>query len=373
MLEQYPDILNQLKKCVRCGQCRSVCPVFEQVPKEFCSPRGRVFLAQMLQYGEIAPSQKVADHLSTCLMCEACSSDCPSGIPVPKLVALSRAFLAEKGFNTAKRSVFRDLWTKPLFLRTVSTALWTYQTSGLQSLIRKVGLLNILPGDLPKAEKLLGRVPLISARKQLPHISSAKGKKRYRVGYFLGCATDLFYPQVARATVRVLTENGCEVVVPKEMRCCGLPQQANGAYATGLDLAQANIEMFEALDVDYIVSDCASCVAAISPHGYGEMFRDTPLEEKARSFSGKVVELTTFLTKTIDILPPTHPLGLKVTYHDPCHLSKALKISKPPRELMKSLPGVEYVEMSLAGSCCGGGGTFVLSNYDLSTRILDKK
>ncbi|HEX3032635.1 MAG TPA: (Fe-S)-binding protein, partial [Bacillota bacterium] len=373
MLSNYPEILNQLKKCVRCGQCRSVCPVFEEIPNEYCAPRGRVFLAQMLHYGEVKPSDKVAKHLSTCLMCEACSSDCPSGIPVPKLVALARTHLADQGFSTAKRAIFRDLWTSPAFLRGVATAMWAYQKTGLSAIARKLGLTGLLPGDLPRAERLLGSVPLVSARRQIPHFNAAKGKKRFRVGYFLGCATDLFYPQVARATVQVLTENGCEVVIPKEMRCCGLPQTANGAYPTARQLAIANLETFAQLDVDYIVSDCASCISAIGPHGYGEMLKDTPYAAQAEAFAGKVVELTTFLTKTIEILPPTKPLGLKVTYHDPCHLSKALKITAPPRALIKSLPGVEFVDMSRASTCCGGGGTFVLANYQLSSRILAKK
>lgn len=373
MLTNYPDILNQLKKCVRCGQCRSVCPVFEEIRKEQAAPRGRVFLAQMLHYGEIEPSEKVVQHLNSCLMCESCSSDCPSGIPVHKLVALARSHMADKGYLTTKRTIFKDWWTRPTFLKAASTVLWGYQKTGLRSLINGLGLTNLLPGDLPKAEKIIGKVPRRSARSQLPEVSPAKGKKRYRVGYFLGCATDLFYPEIAKATVQVLTENGCEVVIPRELRCCGMPQMANGAYETTLDLARANIETYEQLGVDYIITDCGTCTATIGSHGYAELLNDTPLAEKTRSFAQKVVELATFLTTKIDLLPPTYELGLKVTYHDPCHLSKALKITAQPRNLLKSLPGVQFVEMPKANSCCGGAGTFSLTNYDLSMKILDKK
>lgn len=371
MLNNYPDILNQLKKCVRCGQCRSVCPVFAEVRKEQAAPRGRVFLAQMLHYGEIAPSEKVVKHLSTCLMCEACSADCPSGIPVPKLVALSRAYLAEKGYLTAKRAVFKDLWTRPLFLKSAATALWGYQKTGLRFLVNGLGLTRLLPGDLGRAEGLLGQVPLRSARSLLPTVTPAKGKKQARVGYFLGCATDLFFPKIAQATVQVLAENGCEVIIPPEMRCCGMPQQANGAYDAALELAKANIETFAELDVDYIVSDCATCTAALSSHGYADLLAGTPAAAKAARFSSKVVELTTLLTDILELKLPTNRLDQKVTYHDPCHLAKALKVTAPPRKLLKAIPGVEFTE--LASGCCGGAGTFVLANYDLSQRILAKK
>jgi glycolate oxidase iron-sulfur subunit len=281
--------------------------------------------------------------------------------------------MADQGYLSGKRKIFKDLWTKPTLLKAASVALWGYQSTGLRSLAQGLGLTNLLPGDLPKVERIIGRVPRRSARKQLPEINPSKGKRRYRVGYFLGCATDLFYPEIAKATVQVLTENGCEVVIPRNLSCCGMPQMANGAYETTVDLARLNIETYEHLELDYIVTDCGTCTATIGSHGYANLLSETPWAEKAQTFSQKVVELTTFLTTKIDLLPAASELALKVTYHDPCHLAKALKITAPPRNLLKSLPGVQFVEMANADRCCGGAGTFSLSNYDLSMKILDKK
>jgi len=253
--------------------------------------------------------------------------------------------------------------------------MWGAQKLGLQTFARATGLTHILPGDFPKAEQILKKVPYHSAKDSLKEINPAIGEKKYRVGYFLGCGTDLLNPDVAIATVDVLTRNGCEVIIPKNMKCCGQPHLANGKMETAQKLMAHNVELFNSYDLDYIVTDCASCSAALAKKNIEFLFSGLKIEDEALAFSNKARDLTDFLINVIDIHVPENDKAerIKVTYHDPCHLVNAQGIKQQPRELLERIPGVELVEMKDANRCCGGSGTYSLTHYDLSMKILDKK
>lgn len=373
--KKLPPVEEQLKKCVRCGKCRSVCPVFAEVKNETAAPRGHVFMVQMLRDGNVEASKELYDKLSQCLMCETCSVNCPSGIDIHELNAAARSYIYEQNPSVTKDLIFDSLWTRPALLRGSIKAMWGVQKLGLQSLARVSGLTKILPGDLPKAEGILTEVPSKSARSQLHQMNRAKGKKRYTIGYFLGCGTDLLHPDVAKATVDVLTRNGCDVIIPKDMKCCGLPHIANGKMDTARTLALHNIKIFSSFDLDYIVTDCGSCSAQLSKKSMNFLFSGLNAEDAAQKFADKVMDLTKFLVEVLDIQPPqvSTDTNTRVTYHDPCHLANAQGIKNQPRELLNRIPGVEFVEMQDANSCCGGSGTYSVTHYDMSMKILDKK
>ncbi|MDD3270225.1 MAG: (Fe-S)-binding protein [Syntrophomonadaceae bacterium] len=373
--KELPPVKEQIMKCVRCGKCRSVCPVFAEIRNETAAPRGHVFMVQMLRDGKVEPSSEVSERLTTCLMCETCSVNCPSGIDIHELNAAARSYIYEKNPSIGKELVFDTLWTKPNWLKTFTKLMGGAQKTGLQTLARNLGLTKMLPGDLSKAEQILTSVPKHPARHYLPEISPARGEKKYTVAYFLGCGTDLLNPQVARATVDVLTRNGCEVIIPKDMKCCGLPHIANGKIDTARQLAVHNIKIFGSYEYDYIITDCASCSSALAHKNMKFLLGGLKIEDEAQAFSDKVMDLSIFLIDVLDIKVPANAAAdkLKVTYHDPCHLANAQGIKKEPRELLQRIPGVEYVEMGLANRCCGGSGTYSLTHYDLSMQILDKK
>lgn len=372
--QNLPPVREQLMKCVRCGKCRSVCPVFAEVRNETAAPRGHVFMVQMLRDGKVKPVEEVYENLSACLMCETCSVNCPSGIDVHELNAAARSYIYEQNPSTGKELVFDTLWTRPGLLKTSTRFLWGAQKTGLQKLARTLKLTNILPGDLPKAEKILKEVPFRSARQRLKEYNPAKGKKQYRIGYFLGCGTDLLQPSVAVATVDVLTRNGCEVIIPKDSRCCGLPHIANGKIDTARALMAHNIRIYNGYDFDYIITDCASCSSALSRKNLEFLLGGLKIEDEAFRFAEKVMDLSYFLIHVLDIkLPELEAEKVRVTYHDPCHLANAQGIKAEPRELLKRIPGVAFVDMEEANTCCGGSGTYSLTHYDLSMKILDHK
>ncbi|MEN6389557.1 MAG: (Fe-S)-binding protein [Syntrophomonas sp.] len=372
--KQLPPVKEQIMKCVRCGKCRSVCPIFAEVGNETVAPRGHVFMVGMLRDGKVEPSLEVAERLTNCLMCETCSINCPSGIDIHELNAAARSYIYGKNPSLSRGFVFDTLWTKPGMLKASTRMMHTAQKLGLQSLARNLGMMRILPGDLSKAEGILDSLPRRTARSVLSEVNPARGAKKYTIGYFLGCATDLINPSVAIAAVDVLTRNGCEVVIPSAAKCCGLPHIANGKMDTARELAAHNVKLFNKYNFDYIITDCASCSSALSLKNM-EFLAGGPLHmEEAHAFADKVMDLTQFLAEKLELsLPPSSVEPIKVTYHDPCHLANAQGIKQAPRDLLKLIPGLELVEMDLANRCCGGSGTFALTHYDLSMKVLDKK
>lgn len=360
--KKLPPVKEQIMKCVRCGKCRSVCPVFSEIRNETAAPRGHVFMVQMLRDGKVEPEKAVYEKLGNCLLCETCSINCPSGIDVHELNAAARSYIYENKPSTTKELVFDTLWTKPGLLKTSTWIMSGVQKLGLQTFARNTGLTKILPGDLSRAEKIMSGVPSRSARSQLKRVNPAQGEKKFTVGYFLGCGTDLLNPEIAKATVDVLTRNGCEVIIPKDAKCCGMPHVANGKLDTARRLAVHNIKIYNSFNLDYIISDCASCSSALSAKHMEFLLGGLKIEDEAQQFAGKVMDLTQFLVEVLDIKIPEKNIDelTRVTYHDPCHLANAQGIKQAPRELLKRIPEVEFVEMPEANRCCGGSVPTVL-------------
>jgi glycolate oxidase iron-sulfur subunit len=240
------------------------------------------------------------------------------------------------------------------------------QRLGLMGLGRAAGITHLLPGDMPRAERMIGPVPAKSARRQLPAVSPAIGPTKHRVVYFLGCGTDLLYPEVAMATVKVLTNLGCEVDIVDGLKCCGLPHLGSGEESSARELAVFNSGLIKYRSPDVIISDCASCSSTLKGHIYGGLF--------PAGYDDRIMDAQVFISGLADCFFPKKEVALlTVTYHDSCHLSKALKITAQPRELLKKIPGVTYVEMKDADKCCGGSGTYPMTNFDMSMKILGRK
>lgn len=355
MVEDFSGLKEHYLRCVRCGQCRSVCPVFEEIRNETATPRGKVFLAHMLASGDLPVSAEVVSKISLCLLCRACSRECPSAIPVHKIVTATRSFLAAKCPSRLRRMIFREIWTRPSLLHFSAGFIRRCQGLGLLDLGMSTGI-------LPRSFSLPGKLPRRPARTFLPETTQAFGKTKMRVGYFLGCSTNFLFPGLAKSTVAVLSRLGCEVVLPTELKCCGLPQLESGEGEAAGRLASANINAFRRLGVDAIVTDCASCAATLQ-------------ESTVQKESGgvKVLDLSGLLIDLVEgYSPGLKKIQKKVTYHDPCHLAKALGITAGPRELLRRTCA-EFREMPGDANCCGGGGTFALHHYDVSMSILNKK
>lgn len=359
------QLREEVHKCIRCGLCMNACPVYKQLYFEGAAPRGKVQLIKKVLEGELEPSEHFHNLLFTCLLCENCSVNCPSGLKVDRLMKAMRAELEKKfGLPWQKRMVFHLLRSS----RLLPFAMFWGRVFGptLLSFFAKGGKVGTIPyAKIPR----INPVPLI---RQYPETILPDGPKSGRVLYFTGCATNYLFENVGKSVIAVLKRLGVEVIIPKRQMCCGLPMFLSGARQMALDNMRRNVEILNAVDVDAVVVDCATCGAALKKeyvHILEEMGENT---EPAVALSAKVMDISQYLLR-FDLEKFLGPVQGRVTYHDPCHLLRSQAVKEEPRRLLKLIPGLEFVEMAGADTCCGGGGAFQWEHPDVASGITKKK
>lgn len=354
-----PGALEELLvRCMRCGDCQAVCPTYQATMDEIAVARGRIRLLRA-EAGGMEPGQKFREALHTCLLCRACTSSCPPGVKVDSLILDARRRMAERdGLPIEYRLAFRVLESPSI----------TRLASRMGALLQGVALAPAWREGLgtPRLLGSKGRaIPRIRAPFTLPP-GETRGD-RGRVALFPGCLTNYAYPEVGRAAVKVLRENGLEVVSPAA-GCCGMPMLAAGDRAGAVRVAEANVELLSALEVRAIVTPCPTCALTFKER-YPELLEGRDSYDVALELGRRTWEICTYL-EGIDL--KKGELKGRITYHDPCHLNWGLGVKEEPRMLLRSL-GLEMREMTKPEACCGFGGTFSLKNYDLAVRINEKK
>jgi glycolate oxidase iron-sulfur subunit len=207
-------------------------------------------------------------------------------------------------------------------------------------------------------------LPKLSAGERLPEVLPPIGPKRARVALFLGCVGDAIYPGTTSATARVLQQNGCEVVIPREQACCGAIHYHSGVEAPALAFARQNLAAFPADQFDAIIVNAAGCGAMLKD--YAHLL--PAAHEAAAQFVAKVRDISEFLV-ALGPIAPRHPLPLRVTYHDACHLCHGQQVRSQPRKLLEMIPGVELVPLEESEICCGAAGTYNLTQPEMSERL----
>jgi glycolate oxidase iron-sulfur subunit len=370
-----PQALEKMKQdllsCMRCGFCLPACPIYDQARTETNSPRGWLALTKAVVEDRHSPTRNFAHLISNCLSCKACTAVCPPGVPIDDLILAARALTA---------STRRALWLKAALLRLamghparmdrVLAPLRLYQRSGLQSVFRSLRVGSLLPSLFRELDQFVPRFARRSGRKTIPGLTPAKGERKYRVGYFLSCMDAAVFPESAAATVAVLSENGCEVVTPPAVACCGMPSRAVGDLRTLRECIAWNTRLFEDVAVDAVIADCATCGSMLKD--YGHLVVDDPARERAEKFSAQVIDVSAFLAAIGWRQPRSLRQPLRITYHDPCHLNRAQGVREQPRRILQSV-GAELVEMEDADLCCGGAGSYSVTHLDLSLPILERK
>src|SRR5712664_1164615 len=361
-----------IEKCVHCGFCLPVCPTYVLWGQEMDSPRGRIYLMKIASEGAAEMNANWVSHFDSCLGCMACMTACPSGVDYGKLIEATRAQIERKTERSRGEKFHRqfmfETFTQPERLRKMRLPLLVYQKSGLQAVVRELGLLKLLPKKMQAMEALL---PKLGRREAVAEVTAAVGTKRRRVGLLLGCVQREFFSQVNAATVRVLAAEGCEVVAPEAQPCCGALLVHAGEEAAAVDLAKKTIEAFEDANVETIVTNAAGCGSNVKE--YGHLLRDEPVfAERARTFAGKCKDISEVLAE-LEPRAPRRPLKLRVAFHDSCHLQHAQGVRSQPRALLSKIPGLELAEIPETAICCGSAGIFNLVQPEAANALGDRK
>jgi glycolate oxidase iron-sulfur subunit len=344
-------------------------------------------LARKALEGELELTPNFKDQMQKCMACLACNEICPVGIK-PADLALNMRYVAEQIEPSGwKEKLFGGLLPHPGRLEWGTLPLRLYQNLGLRWLANKLRITRILPAQLRDLERQLPHVPRRPLRGTLPEVTPAAGERLpqdgaghiKRVGVFLGCAQNLLFAEESAATVRVLARNGYEVVVPRDVQCCGMPAIGYGRQEEMRSMARHNIDLFEKWDVDAIVTDCATCGSTLKEYAHylsqdagSDVGSLEPWVERASAFSAKVRDISEFLVE-VGLEKPRGRIDAKVTYHDPCHLVRGQGVAAQPRQLLGMIDGLELVEMQEADWCCGSAGSQLITHYEDSLAILERK
>jgi len=360
---EHIDYVRLSKPCATCGKCNSVCPVYDVFQSEDMSSRGWFEIVTAPGY-EYLNSKRVVE---ACVNCKSCRTVCPAGVDVSDLIMKKRAehpsklagaifawqgrpWLFEPFLKLMGRT--QGLWDRPLPRRVMEQA--------LAPLLRLLAQTAKLPADM-----VLPRLAPRLLRERYAELTEERGRQG-PVAYFHGCAANYFQDGVGEAVIAVLRKNGIEPVLPRQ-KCSGTPIETYGHMDRVKACARFNVESLSRYQT--IVTGCASCTLSLkdSPKWFQGEDR-----KQAEAVSAKVKHISEFLAEGGLKVSPTRPCPKTVTYHSSCHL-RAAGVSKPPRDLIKHLPGVTYVEMRDADRCAGGAGTFIVKDYDTSQKIFERK
>jgi glycolate oxidase iron-sulfur subunit len=376
--EEYPRVgkfSDEMVRCIKCGLCRAVCPTLLETLSESQGARGRVALVEAVLDGRLSLSDIFDDRISGCINCKACIEACPSGVRVDDIILAARAELVSRGrLPFLKRIILRGLLKRGRLLPPVGKLASLMQRIVLALSPKGSALRLLLPLVRIDKERRLPVFAPKSFREQFPErIAPLGGEAGLRVVYFVGCACNLIYTDIANATMEVLKKLGVEVIIPREQGCCGTPMFNAGDFDTARRMAQLNMTAMDRSDTDAIVVACASCGLALKRE-YSRI-----LELDTAEFSERVMDISEFIVKKIGVAALRSllatPTGeeVVVTYHDPCHLKRGQDIREEPREIIRNIPGVKFEEMSEPDRCCGGGGLYSFTHYEMSASIAAHK
>ena len=367
-------VYEDFSRCVHCGLCLNHCPTYRLWQLEADSPRGRIRQMMLVEQGELPVSEGFVDHIDKCLDCRSCETACPSAVNYGKLVEHARARI-ERDFRrpllsrVARDLVYRRLLLYPERIVMAAKLLRIYQRSGLQAAARATGILKLF--GLAERDLLLPPVDGHFFFEQLGKTFPAQGTRRARVAFFAGCVVNIAFAALNEATIRVLTANGCEVVVPGGQLCCGaLPAHA-GMRDVARDLAGRNIAAFASANFDALVTNAAGCGSTLKE--YDHLFTADEPEFSAASALGKKTRDVTEFLAALGLSAPLKPIPARVTYQDSCHLLHGQKIREAPRQLLRAIPGVELVELPFADICCGSAGVYNVTQTKASLDLLTEK
>jgi len=379
ILDMVKRLEDDIFKCVKCGLCRSVCPVFLELGQESSVARGKIALIEALSEGRLSTTSTLTEKIQCCLLCGTCVENCPSSVRVDYIIYSARSIATKtRGLSFSKWLILK------LFLRNRRLFSLGFKIS---SAIQKI---LFHPTGFYHTRKSRFNIGLDKRRVVLPIASkalrdrwpetSSPANPGKRVALFTGCTMNHVLTKMGDAVIEVLMHHGVEVIIPKDQSCCGIVAMAAGDQVTFRTLARNNIKLLSELDVDAIIVACATCRHSLK-HQYLTLLYSNSgkFHDMAKKVAGMTYDICEYLTTIISAKKASFKETessdneIAVTCHDPCHLRGDKGVHNKQRELINLIAGVRIKEMSSSERCCGGGGVFSLSYYDISLRILNKK
>ncbi|MCH7598129.1 MAG: (Fe-S)-binding protein [Myxococcales bacterium] len=373
-LSRLDEIYQKSLDCVHCGLCLSACPTYLATGQENASPRGRIYLMRGVVEGRIPLAGLAAEEAFRCVGCRACETACPSGVEYGSMLELMREEVDQQGLRngwprSVERFALRQILPKRWRLHALVSLLGLAQRSGLDRFVLSLlSKLSLLPESVRHAHGFMPDIPSRRARRPLPIHTPAIGERRGCVAFLAGCVMHEIFPDVNRATVRVLAENGYDVLVPRAQGCCGALHAHSGDSETAHRLAARNAAAFAEHSIDALVVNSAGCGTALRE-------AEAWIGEEGRALAEKVRDVCEFLDEVGLRFPenPNDRSPIRICYDDPCHLIHTQGVAKAPRRLLESLPGVELVAHENPDHCCGAAGIYNLTQRELSGQILEEK
>ena len=365
-LQETKDMVD---RCNKCGLCISTCPVYQQILMEAASPRGKVQVVKNYLEGNLELSKRFKEIILTCLLCENCVVNCPSGVRHDHVFTDLRGELVRRyGLDWKKRLIYK-LLTNEKFLHSFSVFAKLGRNWLLETFAKGMRIGNIPVERLPK-------VNAKPFRDQFNGVILPDGEAKGRVFYFTGCFTNYFAGDVGQAVVNVLKKLQLEIEIPSRQDCCGLAVILSGEEDLPIKNVEKNISMLTRKEIDAVLVDCATCGAAFKKEYIALLKRKGMDTKEAEILKGKTYDILEYVAERIHLLPfrkDGNEKKIRVTYHDPCHLVRGQGVSEAPRKILKALPQVEFVETKDANMCCGGGGSFQFDFPGVSKGITENK
>jgi len=372
--------MDKLLGCIHCGLCMPACPTYTQLGNENDSPRGRIYLMRAVAEGRLdAGAASFGRHIDLCLGCRACETACPAGVRYGFLLEAAREEIWERETparagpqKTLLKLALRHIFPYPNRLRLVFALLRRLRGSSLLGLALETGLIRDVSPQAEFALSLLAATAPAQARpaaEEPPPVAEAEAP---RVAVFTGCVMEGLFGHANAATARVLAANGSRLVPAPAQVCCGALHAHAGDLETARALARQNVDAFEAESASgaAVIINAAGCGALLKE--YGELLKDDPdYALRARALGARVRDVTEYLAARG--ARRGAPLDERVTYDAPCHLYHAQRVTAAPQQVLSAIPGLDYAPLEGMEDCCGGAGTYNLSEPEMSEKLLADK
>ena len=363
------DANGIIRKCTHCGFCNATCPTYQVAGDELDGPRGRIYLIRDMLENNKPASEKITKHIDRCLSCYACMTTCPSGVNYMHLVDHARNHIEKT-------------YVRPFFDRFIRILLSIILPS--PKLFRIVGYLARIANPFKflfpkKIKNMLKYMPTSFPKSNYENkeVYSAKGKTFAKVALLTGCVQRVISPQINDSTIDILNRHGVEVIVPKEITCCGSLNHHLGkedlAHKSFVNNINFWFKCYEERNLDAILVTTSGCGTTLKD--YGHIFRDDPdkdLRKKAKVISSLAKDVTEYLGKNIKLNFVEKDKKFKIAYHSACSMQHGQKLHSQPINLLKKT-GNEIIEIPDGHLCCGSAGTYNLLQGEMASELLVRK